>query len=209
MDLKKNFGFGLIKCIGDGENVENYINAYIKENPDKAASVRPQMQDLQNDGSIRYHIPQKTRPGMPFQQFNFTGTQANLTGMGNDRYLKICDQSNKNTIPVLNIEPDKMTTTMENNNQKANKTEIGKLKWKGKPAHLALIIDLLIEKGYLEAAQPYGERTAEILLNLFDFEKHKPTKESLGKLLHKDSYPIKDQTAINLFKKMPNRSELK
>ena len=98
-----------------------------------------------------------------------------------------------------------ITAINNNANTEFDKT---KLKWLGKPAHLALIIDLLIEKGYLEAT-PYGERTAEILIGMFDFTGHKPTKESLGKILHRDNYPINDKTAIDQFLKIPRRSELK
>ncbi|SEW27073.1 hypothetical protein [Chitinophaga arvensicola] len=88
-------------------------------------------------------------------------------------------------------------------------SQIAKLTWKGTPAHLALIIDLLIEKGYLHKPTPFAERTAEILLNIFDFSEHRPTKESLGKLLHKDRFPINDKTVIDRFERIPHRSELK
>jgi hypothetical protein len=79
-----------------------------------------------------------------------------------------------------------------------------KLNWKGKPAHLALIIDLLIEKGYLEKPSHSGDGTAEILLKHFKVGE-KTNKRSLGKQLHKNQYPITDQSAIALFYKMPHR----
>lgn len=87
--------------------------------------------------------------------------------------------------------------------------ESKKLVWRGTPAHFAFIIDLLIEKGYLQKPTPFGERTAEMLLSIFDFVDHKPTKESLGKLLHKDRYPISDQAVIDRFRRIPGRDELK
>lgn len=88
--------------------------------------------------------------------------------------------------------------------------EIGqKLIWQGTPAHLAFVIDLLIEKGYLRKPTPFSERSAELLLNIFDFTAHHPTKESLGKLLHKDKYPINDMTVVDRFKRIPARNELK
>ncbi|MET6998707.1 hypothetical protein [Chitinophaga defluvii] len=86
---------------------------------------------------------------------------------------------------------------------------INKLTWCGTPAHLALVVDLLIEKGYLQQPTPFGERTAEQLLNMFNFTGHNPTKESLGKLLHKDRFPISDPTVIDRFQKIPHRNELK
>ena len=104
----------------------------------------------------------------------------------------------------LQILKDEIDLIFEKNNQQTK----AKLTWKGKPAHLALIIDTLIEKGYLEAT-PYGERTAKILLSLFDFQELKPTIESLGKLLHKDKYAINDKTVVDQFNKIPKRSELK
>jgi hypothetical protein len=83
-----------------------------------------------------------------------------------------------------------------------------KLKWLGKPAHLALIIDLLIEKGYIDK-QRYSERTASALLNLFEFEYHYPSKESLGRLLHKKEYPINMTDDLKtMFNRMPHRREL-
>ena len=84
-----------------------------------------------------------------------------------------------------------------------------KLIWQGTPAHLAFIIDLLIEKGYLRQPTPFGERSAELLLNMFDFTEYNPTKESLGKLLHKDKFPINDITVIERFRRIPARNELK
>jgi hypothetical protein len=84
-----------------------------------------------------------------------------------------------------------------------------KLCWLGSPAHLAFIVDLFIEKGYLEQPAPYAERSADVLLTHFDFLYYNPTKESLGKLLHKDHYPINDQTVIDRFNKIPRRNELK
>ncbi len=84
-----------------------------------------------------------------------------------------------------------------------------KLIWNGKPAHLAFIIDLLIEKGYLEATE-YGERTAEILLKFINFEKYKPSKESLGRLLHKgtDNAGFKGEDLKNKFLKIPYLKDL-
>jgi hypothetical protein len=82
------------------------------------------------------------------------------------------------------------------------------LTWKAKPAHLAFIIDLLIEKGYLEAT-PYAERTAKILLEFIKIDGYRPSVESLGKLLHKDNFPISDSTVIDRFKRIPERKELK
>jgi|GEM_PF-4195719 len=84
-----------------------------------------------------------------------------------------------------------------------------KLCWLGAPAHLAFIVDLFIEKGYLEQPAPFAERSAEVLLTHFDFLYYNPTKESLGKLLHKDRYPISDQTVIDRFNRIPRRNELK
>lgn len=113
-------------------------------------------------------------------------------------------------IVLSGIKYSRIIDFLESNYEKTDLTKdhTQKLKWKGKPAHLALIVDLLIEKGYLEATR-YGERTAEILLNMFDFEHHKPTKESLGRILHKDTYPINDKTAVDMFNRMPSLKDLK
>jgi hypothetical protein len=102
---------------------------------------------------------------------------------------------------LSNIEPDKPP---RNESQPFNK-----LTWCGTPAHLAFIVDLLIEKGYLQKPTPFAERSAELLLNIFNFSGHTPSKESLGKLLHKDRFPICDPTVIDRFQRIPHRSELK
>jgi hypothetical protein len=82
-----------------------------------------------------------------------------------------------------------------------------KLQFLGKPAHLAFLIDLLMEKGYIRK-EGSGEGTAKILLRIFKFENYSPSIESLGKLLHKDDYPIKDDQVVKLFNRIPSRDEL-
>ncbi len=84
-----------------------------------------------------------------------------------------------------------------------------KLVWKGTPAHFALIIDVLIDKGYLEKPTRYAMRNARILLEHFDFtDGLKPTPESLGDLLHKEVFPIKNKSHTDKFMAIPKRNEL-
>ncbi len=99
--------------------------------------------------------------------------------------------------------------TEEEETNEVNHIYPQKLVWLGTPAHLALIIDLLIDKEYLKKPSPFGERNAEILLSMFEFKFFSPTKASLGRLLHKDSYPIVDITSVDQFYRIPNRNELK
>lgn len=86
--------------------------------------------------------------------------------------------------------------------------KVNKLTWKGTPAQFGFIIDLLINKGYINQPTPYGERSAELLLSLFEFESHKPSKESLGKNLHKEIDPIKNPSHKSAFSKFPHRNDL-
>jgi hypothetical protein len=84
-----------------------------------------------------------------------------------------------------------------------------KLVWKGTPAHFALIIDLLIERGYLEPPTQFATRNARILLQYFEFKDgSKPTDDSLGNILHKDMFPIKNKAHIDKFYAIPKRNEL-
>lgn len=83
-----------------------------------------------------------------------------------------------------------------------------KLVWKGKPADFAFIIDLLINKGYLEKPTRFGTRNARILLQYFDFIDNNPTEDSLGNMLHKDIDPIKNPTHRAKFNSIPRRDEL-
>lgn len=83
-----------------------------------------------------------------------------------------------------------------------------KLVWKGKPADFAFIIDLLINKGYLEKPTPFGTRNARILLQYFDFIDDNPTGNSLGNMLHKEIDPIKNATHKAKFLAIPRRDEL-
>ena len=83
-----------------------------------------------------------------------------------------------------------------------------KLKWKGTPAQFCYIIDLLINKGYLEQPTPKGERSAKVLLSHFEFENDNPSFESLGRNLHKNFDPIKNVEHRILFQKMPHRNDL-
>lgn len=103
-----------------------------------------------------------------------------------------------------------ITSILEEEKQVKEIQPFHKLQWVGKPAHLAFTIDLLIEKGFL-VGTPYGERTAEILLNIFEIKGYQPTKGSLGKLLNKDNYPIKwDKSLIDRIRNaIPKRSEVK
>jgi len=99
---------------------------------------------------------------------------------------------------------DKLNEIKKNANSIIDK----KLKWKGTPAQFCFIIDLLIEKGYIEKPTNYSERSGKLLLNHFEFENDKPTFESLGKYLHKDLYAINNQEHIALFNKIPHRKDL-
>ncbi len=83
-----------------------------------------------------------------------------------------------------------------------------KLVWKGKPADFAFIIDLLINKGYLEKPTKFGIRNARILLQYFDFKDDNPTEDSLGNMLHKEVDPIKNATHKSKFLAIPRREEL-
>jgi hypothetical protein len=85
---------------------------------------------------------------------------------------------------------------------------VKKLKWTGTPAQFSYIIDLLINKGYIEQPAPKGERSARILLEHFEIENHKPSFESLGKMLHKDIDQIKNIDHRKLFQKIPHRNDL-
>lgn len=83
-----------------------------------------------------------------------------------------------------------------------------KLCWKGTPAHFAFIIDLLIYKGYLEKPSQSAEGNASLFLKMFEFANHKPSKASLGALLHKEDDPIKNSEHKARFNKIPHRNEL-
>jgi hypothetical protein len=86
-----------------------------------------------------------------------------------------------------------------------------KFKWKGTPAQLAFIINLLQDRGYIEGLTSSGERNAKILLNHFEIEDHNPTPESLGKCfqaLKNDTLPINREDASK-FLKIPHRNDLK
>jgi hypothetical protein len=83
-----------------------------------------------------------------------------------------------------------------------------KIKFKGTPAQFCYIIDLLINKGYIESPTPKGERSAKILLEHFEFENNNPSIESLGKILHKDIDQIKNIEHRSKFQKMPHRNDL-
>lgn len=83
-----------------------------------------------------------------------------------------------------------------------------KLKWLGTPAQFSFIIDLLINKGYLEKPTPFSERNARILLSMFEFAEHKPTTQSLGRILHREDDAIKNIDHKSKFMKIPNRTDL-
>jgi hypothetical protein len=83
-----------------------------------------------------------------------------------------------------------------------------KLIWLGTPGQFAFIMDLLINKGYIKKPTRFSERSAELLLKLFEFADHKPTKQSLGKLLHKNTDPITNIEHKGKFMKIPNRNDL-
>lgn len=83
-----------------------------------------------------------------------------------------------------------------------------KLKWKGTPAQFCYIIDLLINKGYLEQPTAKGERSAKLLLEHFEFENDNPSFGSLGRNLHKNFDPIKNIEHRKLFQKIPHRNDL-
>jgi len=85
---------------------------------------------------------------------------------------------------------------------------VKKLKWKGTPAQFCYIIDLLINKGYLEQPTPKGERSGKVLLSHFEFENDNPTFQSLGRNLHKNFDSIKSIEHRKLFQKIPHRNEL-
>lgn len=102
------------------------------------------------------------------------------------------------------INKDFLSVVKENINLKLNQ----KLKWKGTPAQFCYIIDLLINKGYIEQPTAKGERSAKILLEHFEFDNYNPTFESLGKNLHKDFDPIKNVEHRKHFQKIPHRNEL-
>jgi len=103
-----------------------------------------------------------------------------------------------------NITIDELNEIENNVNLKIDK----KLKWKGTPAQFCYIIDLLINKGYLEQPTPKGERSGKILLSHFEFENDTPSFESLGRNLHKNFDPIKNVEHRKLFQKMPHRNDL-
>jgi hypothetical protein len=104
-------------------------------------------------------------------------------------------------------ETESAVDEIENEARRQVDKAVQKLVFLGKPAHMALIIDLLIDKGYIRK-EGKGERTARILLNAFSFENHNPSYESLGKLLHKGHYPIKDDQAVRMFYRIPSRDQL-
>ena len=84
-----------------------------------------------------------------------------------------------------------------------------KLTWLGTPAHFAYIIDILINKGYLEKPTKYAQTNARIFLSMFNFLNHKPSADSLGQLLHKDIDPISNPThRTKLWSNIPHRNEL-
>ena len=86
-----------------------------------------------------------------------------------------------------------------------------KIKWKGTPAQLAFVVNLLQQKGYIEGLTPYGERNAKILLAHFEIEDHNSTPESLGRCfqqLKKDDLPINSEDA-GKFQRIPHRNDLK
>lgn len=84
-----------------------------------------------------------------------------------------------------------------------------KLKWCGKPSHLAYIINQLVEKGFIDAPKHHGDisyrQLAEILLNVFEIEK-KTTSLNMQKELN----PLKNTTGDHNRKriKIPNITEL-
>lgn len=88
---------------------------------------------------------------------------------------------------------------------------IPKFKWKGTPAQLAFIVNLLQVKGYIEGLTPYGERNAKLLLSHFDIDGFNSTPGSLGKCfqqLKNDELPINKEDAAQ-FQRIPNRNDLK
>jgi hypothetical protein len=89
-----------------------------------------------------------------------------------------------------------------------NDQTITKLLWKGTPAHFGYILDLLINKGYIDRPKCSGEAFARNLLQLFEFERHNPSAESLSKNINKYTDPIKNPNHKAKFMAIPARNEL-
>ncbi len=86
-----------------------------------------------------------------------------------------------------------------------------RIKWKGTPAQLAYVINLLQTKGWIEGLTGKGEKDAKIILTHFEIDGHSPTPESLGKCfqqMKKDELPINKEDAAK-FLKFPHRNDLK
>jgi len=138
--------------------------------------------------------------GKVFFEFNFYWKE--------NQYLRFTIS----TLNKLKIGLDKfneMITDIDVNEQKTiENNNLNKIKWKGTPAQFCYVIDLLINKGYIEQPTPKGERSARILLEHFEIENHNPSIESMGKILHKDIDQIKNIDHRKLFQKIPHRNDL-
>lgn len=92
--------------------------------------------------------------------------------------------------------------------QKTEDNILQKIKWQGTPGQFAFVIDLLINKGYIEKPTQFGERSAQFLLQHFEIKNHKPSKQSLGRMLHKEYDPIVNPEHKSRFYKIPSRNDL-
>jgi hypothetical protein len=198
------------KSVNSFNNLKYLIhNDYIKGRKPPIKRYHSQIKDLVNNqlATIRYQP----------EDF-FTDARLSKNGVTEygvplvDAYIDIVNHSTLEWVAERVITPIRFKEYLEKRIEVIKREEgfttSNKLIWKGKPAHLAFVIDILIEKGYLSAT-PYGERTAKILLDFIEIEGYKNDKEGLGKLLHKDKYGIKDKTVIDRFNKIPHRNELK
>lgn len=130
----------------------------------------------------------------------------------NERYQKLFEKHGVSIFPEdPTITFEKYIRWIDVNDEVVRHEVVNKLKWKGTPAQFAYIITLLQEKGYISGLTASGERNGELLLKLFEFENHNPTKQSLGKYfqqIKKDEFPINAEDSAK-FLKFPHRNELK
>lgn len=183
-------------------------------------STKLKVDDLRKQGIARDEKDDYKNPdGSPIQkrdykEYNFSGNKLGFSlltfaGAGRMSMNKLNDierafKEFENKIEALANQVNKIE---EEEDSELIPKEV-RLKWKGTPGQFAFIVDLFINKGYLEKPTQFAERNAGIFLELFEFAEHNPTKESLGRLLHKEQDAINNPEHKGKFLKIPHRNEL-